>query len=190
LLCDEPTSSVDVENQITILNILRQINDEKKITILFTTHDSFQAASLADPILYLDQGRLTETPSENIFPAVMTRTQDHRGVLDIQGAIRLSIPLDMIRGEEEEIRLILHPEKLYLGAPDMDPGKGGAENQQVTGRVAQITDEKDKVRIIVDAGTRLTLRMPRDAYVKDRPLVGDRVSVLIPPEAVEVLYPS
>ena len=35
LLCDEPTSNVDTENQATIINILKQINDQKRITIIF-----------------------------------------------------------------------------------------------------------------------------------------------------------
>jgi len=58
LLCDEPTSSVDAENQVAIINILRQINGIKKITIVFTTHDRFQVTSLAHHILFLDHGKL------------------------------------------------------------------------------------------------------------------------------------
>jgi tungstate transport system ATP-binding protein len=58
LLCDEPTSSVDAENQVAIINILRQINEFKKITILFTTHDRLQVSSLAHHTLFLKDGRL------------------------------------------------------------------------------------------------------------------------------------
>ncbi len=58
LLCDEPTSSVDVDNQVAIINILKQINDFKKITILFTTHDRLQVASLAHHTLLLKDGKL------------------------------------------------------------------------------------------------------------------------------------
>ena len=58
LLCDEPTSSVDAENQVAIINILRQINELKKITILFTTHDRLQVSSLAQHTLVLKDGRL------------------------------------------------------------------------------------------------------------------------------------
>ncbi len=61
-LCDEPTSSVDVEHQTAILNILRQINGDKKITIVFTTHDTTQASLLAHQTLYLNQGRLDTSP--------------------------------------------------------------------------------------------------------------------------------
>lgn len=58
LLCDEPTSSVDADNQVAIINILRQINELKKITILFTTHDRLQVSSLAHHTLVLKDGRL------------------------------------------------------------------------------------------------------------------------------------
>jgi tungstate transport system ATP-binding protein len=65
LLCDEPTSSVDEENQVAIINILRQINDIKKITIVFTTHDRMQVSSLAHYTLLLKHGRLVTGGNEN-----------------------------------------------------------------------------------------------------------------------------
>jgi tungstate transport system ATP-binding protein len=67
LLCDEPTSSVDVENQAAIINILRQVNDQKKITIIFTTHDRFQVDSLAHHTLFLNHGKLFDDTEERLF---------------------------------------------------------------------------------------------------------------------------
>ena len=58
LLCDEPTSSVDVENQKIIIQILKDINAQKNISILFTTHDKSQVSSLAHHRLHLDRGKL------------------------------------------------------------------------------------------------------------------------------------
>jgi tungstate transport system ATP-binding protein len=67
LLCDEPTASVDVENQVAIINILRQVNTLKNITIIFTTHDRRQIASLAQHILFLDHGKPASDHAEKIF---------------------------------------------------------------------------------------------------------------------------
>jgi len=67
LLCDEPTSSVDVDNQAAIINILRQINDLKKITIVFTTHDRYQVDSLAHHTLLLNHGRLAANAGQDFF---------------------------------------------------------------------------------------------------------------------------
>lgn len=65
LLCDEPTSSVDEENQVAIINILRQINDIKKITLVFTTHDRVQVSSLAHYTLLLKHGKIVSGTNEN-----------------------------------------------------------------------------------------------------------------------------
>ena len=67
LLCDEPTSSVDAENQVAIINILRQVNDIKKIAIVFTSHDRSQVNSLAHQILFLDHGKLSTDNCDNLF---------------------------------------------------------------------------------------------------------------------------
>jgi tungstate transport system ATP-binding protein len=63
LLCDEPTANVDEENQAIIIRILRQINERKGISILFTTHDRAQALSLAQQTLCLNRGRIVSAAS-------------------------------------------------------------------------------------------------------------------------------
>jgi len=65
LLCDEPTANVDEENQTIILQILRQINELKGISILFTTHDRAQALSLARHTLILNRGSIVPEANQN-----------------------------------------------------------------------------------------------------------------------------
>lgn len=60
LLCDEPTASVDAANQQVIADLLQRVNAEHATTIIFTTHDRAQAASLADNIVTLEQGRCAD----------------------------------------------------------------------------------------------------------------------------------
>ncbi|NLY40556.1 MAG: ATP-binding cassette domain-containing protein [Desulfovibrionales bacterium] len=60
LLCDEPTASVDAANQQVIAELLQRVNAEHATTIIFTTHDRAQAASLADNIVTLEQGRCAD----------------------------------------------------------------------------------------------------------------------------------
>jgi tungstate transport system ATP-binding protein len=68
LLCDEPTANVDEENQAIIINILRLINEQKKITIVFTTHDRTQAAALAQQTVFLNRGKITtNAPESNLY---------------------------------------------------------------------------------------------------------------------------
>ena len=67
LLCDEPTSNLDMENQAAIINTLKQINEQRKITIMFTTHYMYQVSSLAHHTFFLDHGKLTTTQAERFI---------------------------------------------------------------------------------------------------------------------------
>ena len=40
VLADEPTANLDSETAKNLLNLMRQLNDEKGVTFLFSTHDS------------------------------------------------------------------------------------------------------------------------------------------------------
>ena len=59
LLCDEPTSSVDVGSRAAIIDILRQANHMEKITIILTTHDP--SLEIAHKTITLDYGKIVET---------------------------------------------------------------------------------------------------------------------------------
>ena len=57
LLADEPTGNLDEETSETIFNILRDINKNRKQTIIVVTH-SKDLAQISDKKLYLKKGVL------------------------------------------------------------------------------------------------------------------------------------
>ena len=68
ILLDEPTSSLDPELVLGILDILRNLANEHKRTMIIVTHEMSFAKEIADRIIFMDDGRLIEegTP-EKIF---------------------------------------------------------------------------------------------------------------------------
>jgi iron complex transport system ATP-binding protein len=58
LLLDEPTSSLDLKNQVEILAIIRQIVLEHRIAAVMTMHDLNQALRYADKFILLKEGRV------------------------------------------------------------------------------------------------------------------------------------
>ena len=58
LIADEPTGDLDKTSALEILNLLEQLNDEFKKTIIMVTHDP-RAADKAHTIKHLDKGELT-----------------------------------------------------------------------------------------------------------------------------------
>jgi peptide/nickel transport system ATP-binding protein len=61
LLADEPTTALDVTVQIQILLLLRQLQEEMGMAIVFVTHDVGAAAEISDRIAVMYAGRFVET---------------------------------------------------------------------------------------------------------------------------------
>lgn len=68
ILLDEPTSSLDPELVLGILDILKNLANEHKRTMIIVTHEMSFAKEIADRIIFMDDGRIIEegTP-EKIF---------------------------------------------------------------------------------------------------------------------------
>lgn len=60
LFLDEPTVSTDQENTRIIENIIIGMKDKRASTVIITTHDAAQAERLADRVLILQNGRITD----------------------------------------------------------------------------------------------------------------------------------
>lgn len=68
IICDEITSALDVSVQAQILNLLKSIQIELGITILFITHDLNVVEYIADTVALMKDGRIVETNTvEEIF---------------------------------------------------------------------------------------------------------------------------
>lgn len=61
LLADEPTTALDATVQIQVLILLRQLQEELGMGVIFVTHDMGVAAEVADTIAVMYAGRMVET---------------------------------------------------------------------------------------------------------------------------------
>lgn len=61
LLCDEATSALDLENTEEILKLLKKINEEYGITIVFITHEMEVAKKLFNRVAVMSDGKVVET---------------------------------------------------------------------------------------------------------------------------------
>ena len=60
LICDEPTTALDVTIQAEILTLIRTLQHELKNSVIFITHDLGVVAQIADHVVVMYQGRVLE----------------------------------------------------------------------------------------------------------------------------------
>jgi oligopeptide/dipeptide ABC transporter ATP-binding protein len=68
LICDEPTTALDVTIQAQILELINKLKKERQLSIIFITHDLGVVANMADRIAVMYAGKIVEYgTAEDIF---------------------------------------------------------------------------------------------------------------------------
>ncbi len=70
LIADEPTTALDVTTQAEILDLIKRLQAEHGMGVMFITHDMGVVAEIADDVLVMYHGKVMESgPVETIFHA-------------------------------------------------------------------------------------------------------------------------
>ncbi len=65
LICDEPTTALDVTIQAKILELIKKLQKEKNISVIYITHDLGVVAKVADYVAVMYAGRIVEKGAIN-----------------------------------------------------------------------------------------------------------------------------
>lgn len=186
LLLDEPTASVDQENQVVIERIITEISALKGISVIFTTHDIRQAGRISSHIVYLYEGKALAYPLENIFSTVM---QDHgpgKAKCRLKGGL---VEFEVATKMRGEAKISIDPRKILLLRSDSH-GLGEATFE---GRVMGIVSQgmrgdgtQAELRVEVEMGIPLNVFMDRERAKELGLFVGEKVIVKIPEDAIMI----
>jgi len=177
ILLDEPMSSVDVENQITIERIIREINQIKGISVVFTTHDVVQTSRLADDTLFLFEGKVAKSIYENIFSARIETGEDGHQYCMLPNGFKLRT-----RSEKTgQNRISISPGKVRISQ-----NKSSTEENTRKGKIIQLNQEQFNVRILVDVGIPLNVLIPKESFNRHEMGIGDDVWVNCPVESIDI----
>jgi peptide/nickel transport system ATP-binding protein len=164
LICDEPTTALDVTVQKTILELIKQLQATEDMGVIFITHDLGVVAEIAHRALVLYRGKVVEEgPVKELF-----RNPRHpytRGLLNCRPALhvkgeRLPVVSDYLEGKEPTaVPVATHgaaePAKVLLRVEDLRvwyPAK-----KTLLGKVLRYTKAVDGVSFEVFAGETLGL---------------------------------
>jgi tungstate transport system ATP-binding protein len=178
LLFDEPTSSVDVENRIIIERIIRDINSEKKITVVFTSHDLNQASRLSHEVIPLFEGRKVPSLYENIFASTILLGRGG----ETRCLIRDGLTLLAKTSTTGKVKISIDPLKVRV----QTNGHHHGDSNILKGKLVQLSDEESLVRAAVDVGVPLNILLPKETFKAEPLIIGEEVTILIPQEAITV----
>ena len=60
LICDEPTTALDVTIQSQILELINKVKEERQLSVIFITHDLGVVANMADRVAVMYAGKIVE----------------------------------------------------------------------------------------------------------------------------------
>jgi D-methionine transport system ATP-binding protein len=73
LFCDEATSALDPQTTKAILNLIRELHDKLKFTVLLITHQMHVIREICDEVAVLEEGRIVERGTvEAVFASPQT----------------------------------------------------------------------------------------------------------------------
>ena len=178
MLFDEPTASVDVENQAVIEKIIESIRKERGITVIFSTHKRLEASRLAENKVFLFEGKLSGPGGENLLPGSVVRRNGRNVCI-----LREKVEVEMDRVPEGPCRVLINSEKVRIYSMDQ-AGKMFSDGQ-IPGKVLQMTAEGDHIKVLMDIGFPIRSVMTRQEAAESGILVGDDVMVAFDPGAVQ-----
>lgn len=129
LIADEPTTALDVTIQAQILQLIRQLQEEMGMAVIFITHDMGVVAEVADRVLVMYHGEAVEEGTcEQIF---------HNPRHPYTQSLLAAVPrLGSMRGTDDPapfpLLRVTDPEAEQMGTADMDETPAGAPDPVVS----------------------------------------------------------
>lgn len=173
MLLDEPFAHLDQQHIHQLEIILNQWAAQPGKTLVFSTHNRFQANMLADRTISLYQGKLIDTPLLNVFHG-----HYQMPVFDT-GKLKVTTPMQAIDAKV----MAIDPRDIIISK--IAPNQSSIRNSY-EGKLAQISEDPQGVRLSVDCGERF------DAIITEQSLralslhVGDHLFVSFKASAVRL----
>jgi putative 2-aminoethylphosphonate ABC transporter ATP-binding protein len=194
LLLDEPLSALDAKIRVRLRTVIKRLQSELGITMIYVTHDQEEALSMADRIAIMKDGNIRQIGSPweiyrkpaSSFVAGFVGTSNFMAGAIENGVARIDGYVFKVDGLEEikqkEIYLAIRPEKIQLitdltnmaEVVESNIVEATAEVVTFLGAVVQITFTLDGMEMNVD--------ITEDEFERMEIRRGTRIRLYFPPD--------
>jgi putative 2-aminoethylphosphonate ABC transporter ATP-binding protein len=195
LLLDEPLSALDAKIRVRLRAVIKRLQQELGITMIYVTHDQEEALAIADRVVVMERGKIKQegTPLEIYKFPKSSFVADFVGTSNFfegkrQGdKVRFKdwefVVPDIETMPAEEVYLAIRPEKIEVMRPEETPGALEKSNL-AHGRIEVITFLGAVVRLVIsmDGEEIICDVIEKDFELKNLNR-GDSVDLYFPPEA-------
>jgi putative spermidine/putrescine transport system ATP-binding protein len=202
VLMDEPLSNLDAALRLEMRSEIRRIHQEFGLTTIYVTHDQEEALSLADRLVVLRDGEVSQVgrPAELYEHPADTHVAAFMGYRNMLGLTAVAGDTAAGRGLSftgtpvgtgplaggQPVIVAIRPEDLHV-AGDGEPAAGAAAGEVVAGEVvAEVVEYHGRalhVEAVTAQGDRLHLRTSRPVHP------GDALRVAVAPDRA-LIFPG
>ena len=197
VLLDEPLSAVDAETKSSILDYLRRVHKETGVTVIHVTHDQLEAASVADRIGIIREGRMVEVgapaelaegalpeaesvfKSDNLLEGNVIGSESGLALIDI-GAGKV---IDAITDRTGQVMVHIRPENVVVSKRSVDT----SARNRFYGTVSEVTDLGPTIRLRILGERRITAIVTRRSFFEMQLNIGSEVYAFFKATEADVL---
>jgi molybdate/tungstate transport system ATP-binding protein len=196
VLLDEPLSAVDAATKGSILDYMRRVHKETGVTVIHVTHDQLEAASVAERIGVIRNGRIVQVGaptdvlerSKNVYSVEQTENLILGNVVGKEFGLTL---VDIGGGKIiEAITDRTGSVVLHIGPEDVIVSKHAVESSarnQLSGKVSEVTDFGATVRLRISAERQIAAIITKRSFNEMQLNIGSEVQTIFKATSVEVL---
>jgi putative spermidine/putrescine transport system ATP-binding protein len=198
LLLDEPLSALDAKIRVRLRTVIKRLQQELGITMIYVTHDQEEALSIADRVVIMKEGQIQQLGSpweiykepQSSFVAEFVGTSNFIPGIKTDGNIRFGQREFLVSGLEDvagdTLYLAIRPEKIEFITPSTSSEAYVASNVvDVVAEVITFLGAVVRITFILE-GEEMDVDLPEKEFEKTGLQRGGKLTLYFPPDAFHV----
>ncbi len=213
ILMDEPFSNLDIISKTKVRKLIKDINNELKISMLLVTHDIEDVLNLSDKMFILNSGKIQDSgkpkdvlkkPSsmdaafllgtENIFEGIISEIDEKNNLIRIkllngkQGNSYIETDFQGDFEINEQVFFVIRPEEIIILRDDRQTSKPVKENH-FSGRIISsvFTSRMMEILISSENNSMFKILIPFHAYEVMNLFEGKIVNISLKKSAIHII---